>query len=93
MRMLGSNPTDSQVQDLVNAKDFDGKKCACAAVGFKAILPPEPKRFRSAVTKRTTLLTKTKPEPEIPGSGLIAHANKISNDFWTCVERVTAVTS
>jgi len=24
MRMLGSNPTDSQVQDLVNAKDFDG---------------------------------------------------------------------
>lgn len=32
MRMLGSNPTDSQVQDLVNAKDFDGRKCACAAV-------------------------------------------------------------
>ena len=31
--MLGSNPTDSQVQDLVNAKDFDGKKCACVAVG------------------------------------------------------------
>ena len=25
MRMLGSNPTDSQVQQLVNAKDFDGK--------------------------------------------------------------------
>ncbi|KAJ7358797.1 hypothetical protein OS493_021576 [Desmophyllum pertusum] len=24
MRMLGSNPTDSQVQELVNAKDFDG---------------------------------------------------------------------
>ena len=26
MRMLGSNPTDSQVQELVNAKDFDGKR-------------------------------------------------------------------
>lgn len=25
MRMLGSNPTDSQVQELVNEKDFDGK--------------------------------------------------------------------
>ena len=25
MRMLGSNPTDQQVQQLVNAKDFDGK--------------------------------------------------------------------
>ncbi|RMX52883.1 hypothetical protein pdam_00016258 [Pocillopora damicornis] len=24
MRMLGSNPTDSQVQELVNEKDFDG---------------------------------------------------------------------
>jgi len=24
MRMLGSNPTDSQVQELVNTKDFDG---------------------------------------------------------------------
>lgn len=24
MRMLGSNPTDTQVQQLVNAKDFDG---------------------------------------------------------------------
>lgn len=24
MRMLGSNPTDQQVQQLVNAKDFDG---------------------------------------------------------------------
>lgn len=34
MRMLGSNPTDSQVQDLVNAKDFDGRKCACATVEF-----------------------------------------------------------
>lgn len=28
MRMLGSNPTDSQVQQLVNAKDFDGKAYA-----------------------------------------------------------------
>ena len=25
MRMLGSNPTDAQIQQLVNAKDFDGK--------------------------------------------------------------------
>jgi len=41
MRMLGSNPTDSQVQDLVNAKDFDGKKCACVAL----ILVPRPARF------------------------------------------------
>ena len=41
MRMLGSNPTDSQVQDLVNAKDFDGKKYACVAL----ILVPRPARF------------------------------------------------
>ena len=36
MRMLGSNPTDSQVQELVNAKDFDGKRCACVLVSFCA---------------------------------------------------------
>ena len=67
MRMLGSNPTDSQVQDLVNAKDFDGKKCACSAVGFFAITYLEPALFQSALTERATLL-----EAENPSSSLIA---------------------
>ena len=36
MRMLGSNPTDSQVQQLVNAKDFDGKARARDDVAYLA---------------------------------------------------------
>lgn len=32
MRMLGSNPTDAQIQQLVNAKDFDGKMRLRSAV-------------------------------------------------------------
>ena len=68
MRMLGSNPTDSQVQDLVNAKDFDGKKCACSALWFLTITYLEPTLFQSAVTERATLLEKA----ENPSSSLIA---------------------
>lgn len=42
MRMLGSNPTDSQVQELVNEKDFDGKTlCLLIALVVHLLIGPE----------------------------------------------------
>ena len=42
MRMLGSNPTDSQVQELVNEKDFDGKTlCLLITLVGHLLIGPE----------------------------------------------------
>ena len=42
MRMLGSNPTDSQVQELVNEKDFDGKTlCLLITLVVHLLIGPE----------------------------------------------------
>lgn len=42
MRMLGSNPTDSQVQELVNEKDFDGKiLCLLNTLVVHLLIGPE----------------------------------------------------